>query len=40
MGLILKPKANMNTHFNIEPEKINYSLVLKNVKRFRKINGL
>jgi hypothetical protein len=40
MGLILKPKANMNTHFDIEPEKINYSLVLKNVKRFREINGL
>jgi len=39
-GLIEKPKANMNTHFNIEPEKINYNKILKNVKRFRTINGL
>ena len=39
-GLLTKPIANMNTHFNIEPEYINYSLVLKNVKRFRTINGL
>jgi hypothetical protein len=39
-GLIEKPKANMNTHFDIEPEKINYNKILKNVKRFRTINGL
>ena len=39
-GLIEKPKANMNTHFDIEPEKIDYNKILKNVKRFRTINGL
>ena len=30
----------MNTHFNIEPKKINYNKILKNVKRFKTINGL
>ena len=39
-GLIEKPVANMNTHFNISPEEIDYSLILKNIKRFRTINGL
>ena len=39
-GLIEKPIANMNTHFDIEPEKVNYNKILKNVKRFREINGL
>ena len=39
-GLIEKPIANMNTHFDIEPKKINYNKILKNVKRFRTINGL
>ena len=39
-GLLEKPKANMNTHFNINSEEVDYSLVLKNVRRFKKINGL
>ena len=39
-GLNKKPSPNMNTYFDINPDVINYSLVLKNVKRFRKINGL
>jgi hypothetical protein len=39
-GLIEKPVANMNTHFNINPEEVDYSLILKNIKRFRTINGL
>ena len=30
----------MNTHFDIEPEKVDYNKILKNVKRFREINGL
>jgi len=40
MGLIFKPEANMNTSFNVDGKQIDYSLVLKNVKRFRTINGL
>jgi len=40
MGLFIKPEANMNEYFNINPYKVNYEDVLKNVKRFRKINGL
>jgi len=39
-GLTTKPKANMNDYFNIEGNKVNYALVLKNTKRFREINGL
>jgi len=39
-GLVEKPIANMNTHFDISPEEIDYSLILKNIKRFRTINGL
>ena len=39
-GLMEKPKANMNTHFNIQPKEIDYSLILKNVIRFKTINGL
>ena len=39
-GLIEKPVANINTHFDIDPEKIDYNKILKNVKRFRTINGL
>jgi len=40
MGLIFKPEANMNTSFNIDGKQINYSLVLKNIERFKEINGL
>jgi len=39
-GLIEKPKANMNTHFEIKPKEVEYSLILKNVIRFKTINGL
>jgi len=39
-GLKSKPKLNMNSSFNIDGEKIDYGYVLKNVKKFRKINGL
>ena len=39
-GLLEKPTANMNTHFDIDPEEVNYNKILKNVKRFRTINGL
>ena len=39
-GLVEKPKANMNEYFDIDPYKVNYENVLKNVKRFREINGL
>jgi hypothetical protein len=38
-GLFEKPTANMNEYFDISPYKVNYEDVLKNVKRFRKING-
>ena len=39
-GLVEKPKSNMNEYFGVNPYSINYEDVLKNVKRFRKINGL
>jgi len=39
-GLSTKPKANMNDYFGVDPYNVNYEDVLKNVKRFRKINGL
>ena len=39
-GLVEKPKANMNEYFGINPYSVNYEDILKNVKRFRKINGL
>ena len=39
-GLVEKPKANMNEYFDTNPYSINYEDILKNVKRFRKINGL
>ena len=38
-GLNAKPKANMNEYFDVDPYSVNYEDVLKNVKRFRKING-
>ena len=39
-GLNEKPVLNMNTSFDIDGSKVNYNLVLKNIKKFRKINGL
>lgn len=39
-GLDYKPKANMNDYFDIDPKKVNLSLVLYNVETFKKINEL
>ena len=39
-GLTTKPKANMNEYFDVDPYSIKYEDILKNVKDFRKINGL
>ena len=39
-GLDVKPKANMNDHFNIDIKDINYQNVLYNTLMFRKINGI
>ena len=39
-GLIEKPKANMNSHFNKKFEEIDYQLVLHNTTLFREINGI
>ena len=38
-GLNKKPKANMNDHFDVKFEDIDYGSVLYNVNKFRKING-
>ena len=38
-GLDNKPKANMNDHFDVNFEDIDYGSVLYNVNKFRKING-
>ena len=40
MGLTIKPKANMNEYFGVNPYNVKYEDILENVKRFRKINGL
>ena len=38
-GLNYKPKANMNDHFNVKFEDIQYGSILYNTNKFRKING-
>ena len=38
-GLNNKPKANMNDHFNMAWEDVDYLDVLHNVRKFREING-
>jgi len=38
-GLNNKPKANMNDHFDIKFENVDYFLVLHNTTVFREING-
>tara|TARA_R110002167_G_scaffold35512_1_gene113417 strand:+ start:340 stop:510 length:171 start_codon:yes stop_codon:yes gene_type:complete len=38
-GLNYKPKANMNDHFDVEFEDIQYGSILYNANKFRKING-
>tara|TARA_R110000803_G_scaffold38219_6_gene82524 strand:+ start:18 stop:812 length:795 start_codon:yes stop_codon:yes gene_type:complete len=39
-GLEIKPKANMNDNFLIPGNEVNRSLLLDNLKMFRKINNL
>jgi len=39
-GLNSKPKANMNDHFDMEFDELNYLSVIHNVNKFRKINNL
>jgi len=39
-GLNYKPKANMNDHFDMEFDELDYNMVSYNVKKFRKINNL
>ena len=39
-GLVEKPKANMNDHFDIDFSDVDYSLVLHNTTLFREINGI
>ena len=38
-GLKLKPKANMNDHFEMDFKDLDYNLVLHNATLFREING-
>ena len=39
-GLNYKPKANMNGHFDMEFDELDYGSVLYNANKFRKINNL
>jgi len=39
-GLNHKPKANMNDHFDIKIDELDYSIVSYNVDKFKHINGL
>ena len=39
-GLKLKPKANMNDHFEMDFKDIDYQLVMHNTTLFREINGI
>lgn len=39
-GLTEKPKANLNNDFKMSIDEIDVSLVLSNVKRFKKINNI
>ena len=39
-GLHEKPKANMNDHFDVKFEDIQYENILHNTTLFREINGL
>ena len=39
-GLIEKPKANMNDHFDVEFLDIKYEDILHNTTLFREINGI
>tara|TARA_Y100000004_G_C8877054_1_gene395916 strand:- start:40 stop:879 length:840 start_codon:yes stop_codon:yes gene_type:complete len=39
-GLVSKPKANMNNHFDTKFKDIDYNVILHNTTLFREINGL
>ena len=39
-GLVEKPKANMNDHFDMDFDDIEYELVIHNTTLFREINGI
>ena len=39
-GLTAKPKANMNDHFDIKFEDVDYLMILHNTLKFREINGI
>jgi hypothetical protein len=39
-GLNYKPKANMNDHFDMEFDELDYFMVINNTGKFRKINNL
>ena len=39
-GLNSKPKANMNDHFDMRLDELDYLNVIHNTNRFRKINNL
>ena len=39
-GLNVKPKANMNDHFDIDFLKLDYLNVINNIRKFREINNL
>ena len=39
-GLVEKPKANMNDHFDMDFNDIKYELVIHNTTLFREINGI
>jgi hypothetical protein len=39
-GLNIKPKANMNDHFDIDFPEVDYLNVIHNVNKFREINNL
>lgn len=39
-GLLVKPKSNMNENFDMYFDELDYHLILKNTRKFRKINGL
>jgi hypothetical protein len=39
-GLTSKPKANMNDHFDMMFDELDYDLILRNVYKFRDINNI
>ena len=39
-GLMKKPEANMNDHFDMDFKDVDYLMVLHNTTLFREINGI